>query len=103
MSIGTWMKGIGSSLLVLVAVAFTLQNQSRATSLSLDLYVGAWRLAEPVPVPWLMWGCFGGGLVVAGAWGWLRGISAARRVRQLEQQLATSGARAPKDDWVRAG
>lgn len=98
----SWAQRFKWFLLLLVVAglsAFTIQNMSRTTELSLDLYWAAWRLAEPVAVPILIWVAFGAGLLLAGTWGWVRGVSLQRKVRRLEHELAFAG---PKDDWTRA-
>ena len=103
MSWSAWLKLLLLTVVVLVIAAFTAQNMSRTTQLSLDLYVAAWKLAQPVAVPVLVWASFGSGLLVAGVWGWVRGIALARKVRRLEHELALGGTRGRNDDWVRAG
>lgn len=75
-------------LVVGVAALFTIQNSSRLTDLSLDLWVVAFHLKSAVPLPALLWAAFG----VGGIGGLLVGLrlraSAVRKVRTLEQQLA---------------
>lgn len=99
-------------LVLLVAAAFTVQNVSRTSMLSLDLYVYAWRLDRPVPVPWLIWGSFGAGLVLSGLVGWVRRRALRQTVARLEQEalLRSAGRPAsstptpeapPTDDWGR--
>lgn len=85
-------------LIVTVGAAFTVQNMGRTTALSLDLYWAAWKLAQPVAVPVLIWSSFGAGLLLAGTWGWLRGVALERKVRRLEHEAAFN---VPKDDWTR--
>ncbi len=97
------------------AVLFTVQNSSRTTGLSFDLYVYAWQLDRPVAVPLLLWSTFGAGLLLAGVYGWSRSRGLARRVAQLQQEAllksagrplapaakAPDAAVAPGDDWGR--
>jgi len=54
---------------VAVAALFTVQNSGRTTDLSLDLWVKAFHLQEPQPIPYLLWAAFGIGLLVGGTWG----------------------------------
>ena len=78
--------------------AFTVQNSSRTTQLSLDIGVAAWKLMDPAPIPMLMWACFVLGAVMTWAAGMRRNLVLARRVRQLEQEMALAGKSAtPKD------
>jgi uncharacterized integral membrane protein len=101
----TWtrvLKGLLVALGLLALVAFVLQNAERTTALSLDLYVGAWKLARPVSVPLLMGICFGAGALLAGAWGWLRGRALSRRLRKIEHELALAGGKSRNDDWMRS-
>lgn len=99
---------------LLVAAMFTVQNLSRTTVLSFDVYVYAWRLDAPVPVPFLIWGAFLGGFAVAALMGGIRRRGLARTVNRLEQEaLLRSAGRpanvtpspetpaAPRDDWGR--
>lgn len=102
MSWSGWLKLLLLTAVALVIVAFTMQNMSRTTQLSLDLYVAAWKLARPIAVPVLVWAAFGSGLVLAGVWGWVRGLALARKVRKLEQELALGSTRGRNDDWVRS-
>lgn len=81
---------------LLVAAMFTIQNVSRTSPLSLDLYVYAWQLARPVAIPWLIWGSFGVGFVAASLVGWMRRRGLARTVTRLEQEaLLRSAGRPP--------
>ncbi len=95
-----WLKLGILALVVFAAVAFTVQNGGRESALSLDLGLIAWRFRHPVSVPWLMWGSFGLGLGLAGAWGFGRAAILARRVRKLETDAALAGSReTTKDGW----
>ena len=76
-------------LLVLgVLSLFVVQNLERTTDLSLDLWVWAAHLRQPVPVPWLLLGTFLGGFLLGGGWGLVGRMRAHSRVEQLEQDLA---------------
>ena len=64
-------------VLVLVSLAvlvlFYLQNSLRLTDLSLNLGFAAWRLANPVPVPALLLGALGTGVLLGAVLGlWMR-------------------------------
>jgi len=94
------------SILTLIVVAtvvgalFTLQNLDRTSDLSLDLWVVAYHLSEPQPVPYLLWGAFAAGLLLGGGWSILGRLSAQARVRGLEQQVARSNLQTTDDDWT---
>lgn|GEM_PF-1411008 len=89
------------TLLVLVLILlsalslFTVQNVERTTDLSFDLWFWAGHLQRPLPVPALLLGCFGAGLLVGGGWGLLGRMSAQRRVSGLEQDMARMSLRGP--------
>lgn len=81
---------------------FWIQNSSRTTQLSLDLWFAAWQLSEPVSIPVLVAGSFAAGLALGvlllGLPSWRNG----RRARRLEAELALAGAAgpgAPRDAW----
>jgi Flp pilus assembly protein TadB len=78
---------------------FAVQNSGRATVLSLDLYVAAWQLAAPVSIPALLGGAFVAGLFFAAVPLWVRGAVRARRIRQLEQQLALASSDGGDGGW----
>ncbi len=99
-------------LVLLGAVMFTVQNLSRTTTLSFDVVLAAWKLSQPVAIPWLLWGSFGVGFVLATILGWARRRTLARTVARLEQEalLRSAGrpaspseapATPPGDDWGR--
>lgn len=104
-------------LLGLAVVMFTIQNLSRTTLLSFDMYVYAWQIARPVPVPWIMWGSFGVGVLLTSVISWGRQRRLKKTVSRLEQEaLLRSAGRAappsapaptespkpaPSDDWGR--
>ncbi|MBM4366060.1 MAG: LapA family protein [Deltaproteobacteria bacterium] len=84
-------KLTAAGLVLLSIVCFTVQNSSRTTDLSLDLYLGAWKLVDPAPIPMLMWGSFALGALAAWLYNFRKGITLSRRVRQLEQEMALAG------------
>lgn len=93
-----WFKLSVAAVVAFSIAAFTVQNSSRTTQLSLDLSVAAWQLVDPAPVPMLMWGCFVLGALVAWSLSVRRNLVLARRIRQLEQEMALAGKSAtPKD------
>ncbi len=86
-----WFK-LGLFLFVALTVtAFVIQNSSRSTELSFDAYFAAWKLVSPVSVPAVMAFCFGTGALTAWAVGLRARVQLARRVRQLEQEMALRG------------
>lgn len=93
-----WVKLIVVLLVIVVLAAFTVQNTGRTAELSLDLGFAAWKLARPATVSALVWASFGAGVLLAGIWGFVRGVGLARRVRQLEQQIALGSASGPSSD-----
>ncbi len=84
-------KLAAAALATLSIVCFTVQNSSRTTELSLDLYLGAWKLVDPAPIPMLMWGSFALGALGAWLYNFRKGLALSRRVRQLEQEMALAG------------
>lgn len=81
---------------------FTVQNLGRTTDLSLDLWVYAAHLRQPLPVPYLLLGCFLGGLIAGVGWGLVSKMSSAQRIADLEQDLARASlgraSSGPSDD-----
>lgn len=78
---------------------FWVQNSSRTTQLSLELWaVGAWQLAEPMSVPVLIAIALVSGLLIAGVPLGLLLLSAQRKVGALQQQVAVHGG---GTDWRR--
>lgn len=100
MSAGRWVTLVVVLLVVLVAFMFTVQNVQRTSDLSLDLFFSAWHLGKAIPVPYLLWGAFGGGLLLGGGWGMLSKLAVQRRVRDLEQELARASLKRADDDWT---
>lgn len=90
-------------ILLLVAAAFlalfTIQNIDRTSVLTLDLGVVAYALAEPQPIPFMVLAAFGTGLLVAGFLGIYQRLVLAKRIRELEREVATAGLQAADDDW----
>ena len=86
---------------VAIGALFTIQNSGRMTDLSLNLWVVAFELREPQPVPYLLLGAFGGGLILAGALGSISRLGLQRRIRELEQDVARGSTRnTTDDDWT---
>ncbi len=85
---------------VAVGVLFTIQNGGRTTDLSLDLWMVAYHLDEPQPIPHLLWAAFGAGLLVGGTWGLVGRMGSGRRARAPEEQDAEHVYDASEDDWT---
>ena len=81
--------------ILLAATVFTIQNLSRSTVLSFDVYVYAWRLSQPVAVPWIIWGSFGAGFVLATISGWAARRRLTSTVSRLEQEALLRSAGRP--------
>jgi len=77
-------------LVVGVGALFTIQNLSRLVELSLSFGPVGYQLAEPMPLPYLLWIAFGAGLVLGGGWGLQQRISAGQRIRKLQKKYARS-------------
>ncbi|MFT5682087.1 MAG: hypothetical protein ACI8RZ_003005 [Myxococcota bacterium] len=88
-------------IVIFVGVLFTLQNGGRVTDLSLSFGFGAgsFQLANPVPVPWLMWIAFAVGLSAGGGWGLLQRFSSGRQIREMQRKLARAGTSGGSDPW----
>ncbi len=98
--IGRWFLLIVLVCAVAVGALFTIQNSMRVTDLSLNLWVVAFELKQPQPIPYLVIGAFGLGLIVAGALSSLNRLGLQRKVRELEREVARASMRAPDDDWT---
>lgn len=64
MSAWRWFQLVSVLLVGLVGTLFTVQNSSRTSDLSLDLWFAAWHLQAPAPLPVLLWVAFAVGLLV---------------------------------------
>ena len=95
-----WFMLIGIVLTVAIGALFTIQNSLRLTTLSLNLWVVAFELKDPQPVPYLLLGAFGVGLLLAGGIGSLNRMGLQRRIRQLEHDVARNSVHASDDDWT---
>ena len=98
--VGRWFILIVLVPTVALGALFTIQNSSRVTDLSINLWVVAFELAEPQPVPFLILGAFGAGLILAGALGSFNRMGLQRKLRELERQAAQSNTRTTDDDWT---
>ena len=88
-------------LLGTVGTLFTIQNSSRVTDLSLDLWVFATHLQEPIAVPYLLWGAFGGGLLLGLAWSVVARMRMSGKLNDLEVRAARADlGRTDDDDWT---
>lgn len=98
-STGRWFTLIVIVVAAALGALFTLQNIERVTHLSLDMWVTAFQLKAPQPVPYLLWGAFGAGLLLSGTLGSIQRLGQQRRIRELEQELARASLRTADDDW----
>lgn len=89
-----WLKLLSLLLTATVLYAFYMQNSLRTAELSLDLWFAAWKMTRPAPVPALIGGAFAAGLLVAGGWGWVRGLQLQGQIRRLQQEVALGAPRA---------
>jgi hypothetical protein len=86
MSVIHWVMVAVLLVAAVPAALFTIQNSGWEAQLSLDLFFGAWKLKEAMPVPHLMWIAFGTGL--------LAGV-----VTIPVMKLAFGGGNPPADDY----
>lgn len=101
MTPGRWVALVVVLIVALLGTMFTVQNLSRTTDLSLNLWLWAWHLENPLPIPALLWGTFGGGFLMGGMWSILGRMSSGRRIRDLEAQVAqASFGTNVDDDWA---
>lgn len=82
-------------LVVLAAALFTVQNYTRTTPLSFDVYVAAWQLARPVPVPVVAWASALVGALFAWFTGWRGRRRLAQRLARAEQEALLRAAGRP--------
>ena len=86
-----------------VATLFTIQNMSRTSGLSLDLWVVGLQLGKPQPVPYLLGSALACGLILGVGWGIQSKRKANQKIRQLESDLVRMElGRAPEpasSDW----
>ena len=95
-----WFILIGIVVAVAIGALFTIQNSMRMATLSLNLWVVAFELKDPQPIPYLVIGAFGVGLLVAGTLGSMNRMGLQRRIRQLEHDVARGSLRSTDDDWT---
>jgi hypothetical protein len=86
------------------AILFTVQNMSRTSLLSLDLWVVGVQLGEPQPLPYLLWTALALGLLMGLGWGMQGRRKSLRRIRQLEadrvRQELGKAPEAEPGDWT---
>ncbi|MCB9778068.1 MAG: hypothetical protein H6742_05860 [Alphaproteobacteria bacterium] len=88
-----WTALVTALLVLGLLTLFVVQNLQQTTDLYLDLWVWAGHFKQPLPVPLLLLGTFCGGLLVGAIWGLAGRMTQARRVEQLEQDLARASLR----------
>jgi hypothetical protein len=86
------------ALLVGVGALFVIQNGARTTQLSLNLYVAAWELKQPVTITTLMGITAASGFLLGLCPTLWWGSRRASRARQLEREIALS-AGGDQDAW----
>ena len=86
-------------LVIVVAALFTIQNLSRTSDLSLSLGFYGVHLQDPLPVPYLVWGALGIGLLIGGGWGIQQRIASGKKVRELQRKLARASLSEGGDPW----
>ena len=97
---GRWLKLIGLILAAAFAALFTVQNLGRTADLSLNLWVVAYKLKTPQPIPYMLLTAFGSGLLVAGLLGMINRLGLQRKVRELEREVIRTNAAPTPDDWT---
>lgn len=100
MSPTRWVLLVLVTLVLFVAVLFTVQNSGRLTDLSLDLYFSAFHLKRQVAVPYLLWGTLGSGLLLGGIIGRLGGRDRARDGYTTTSGGSYSAGSRSDDDWT---
>jgi hypothetical protein len=96
-----WVMLVLVLLVILFATLFTVQNSSRVTDLSLDLWFTAFHLSDSVPVPYLIWGAFGGGLLVGGSWSVFSRIGGGRTSSpSSDSRFPSTNSARVDDDWT---
>ncbi len=84
-----------------VATLFTIQNSSRVTDLSLDLFVFATHLQQPLSVPVLLWAAFGAGLLLGLVSSVVSRVRMSSRIGDLEMRAARAELGSTNDDdWT---
>ncbi len=84
-----------------VGTLFTIQNSSRVTDLSLDVWVFATHLQQPIAVPYLLWAAFGIGLSIGLLWALVSRIRLSSKLNDLEVRAARADlGRTDDDDWT---
>lgn len=99
MSVTRWFQLVFAVLVTLVIGMFWVQNSSRTSDLSLDLYVYGFQTATPQPLPLLLLSAVGVGLIVGGGWGLIQHLSDKSRIRELEEQASRASLARPTSDW----
>ena len=97
---GRWIKLFVLCLAAAFIALFTIQNLSRTSDLSLNLWVVAFKLKTPQPIPFMLLASFGSGLLLAGFFGILNRMGLQRRLREAEGQAARNSAQPSEDDWT---
>ena len=73
-------------LLLAVAGLFTVQNLSRPAELSLSFGLVGFQLAEPMPLPYLLWIAAAAGLLIGAGWGLQQRLYWRRELTKIKQK-----------------
>ena len=97
---GRWIKFFVLCLAAAFIALFTVQNLSRTSDLSLNLWLVAFKLKAPQPIPYMILASFGAGVVLAGFFSSLNRLGAHRPIQPSEAQAARKSSPSPEDDWT---
>ena len=97
---GRWLKLTVLFLAAAFVALFTIQNLGRTSDLSINLWLVAYKLKTPQPIPYMLLFAFGSGLLLAGFLGTLNRMGLQRRLRDLERESARSNISNQDDDWT---
>ena len=86
---------------VFIAALFTIQNGGRLSGLSLSFGISgaAFQLADPLPVPWLMWISLAVGLLSSGGWGLWQRFTLGKQISELQRKLDRASINSGNDPW----
>ncbi len=97
---GRWFKLIVLLLAAAFLALFTIQNLGRTSDLSINLWLVAYKLKAPQPIPYMLLFAFGSGLLLAGFLGTINRMGLQRRLREIERDAARANLSNQDDDWT---